>query len=221
MYAKLFSSIITSSLWTEDNSTKVLFITMLALADREGYVYGSANGIARVACLTPEETKTGIAVLSSPDPNSSDSTRNPENNGRRIEPIDGGWKIINYPYYRDLHDADERRHQDKMRKRKSRSVTRGHDPSRSVTKCPPSEVDSEAYSEVNAETEPYRAGGGVKRGFLKPEALASLGRGRSEPPNPEIEKVAELTRRYGHPLPPAAIAELDEWKLQMGKGPED
>lgn len=126
MYAKLFSSIISSSLWTEDNTTRIMFITMMAMADREGYVYGSPAGMARMACLSIDDAKTAIEKLTGPDPDSSDSLRNPDNEGRRIEEIDGGWKIVNYTYYRDLKDADERRHKDKMRKRKERS----HAPSR-------------------------------------------------------------------------------------------
>lgn len=136
MYAKLFSSILDSSLWTASHPTRILFLTMLAMADREGRIFASRSGLARRAVLTDEELEVALSQLSQPDRESSDLMRNPENEGRRVQPADGGWQIINYAYYRDLQDQEERRHADKMRQRKhrekSRSVTRGNKESRAV-----------------------------------------------------------------------------------------
>jgi len=126
MYGKLFSSITDSSLWTRPSDTCKLFMTMIAMANRGGCVYASRSGLARRAVLVDATLQpdarfeAAIADLESPDAESGDRERAPENEGRRIRPIAGGWLILNYSYYRELRDEDERRDADAERKRKSR-----------------------------------------------------------------------------------------------------
>lgn len=110
-YSKLHSSLVNSSLWTESDSVRLLFITLLAMCDRQGFVYGSRPGIARLANIEPETEDDPWEVLSSPDPHSSDRLRNPENEGRRIEEVPGGFRLLNFDYYRGLRNDDERREQ--------------------------------------------------------------------------------------------------------------
>lgn len=107
MYVKLFSSILTSSIWTASLETRVLWITMLAMADRDGFVRASPSGLARMAVLDPVACRPALAELEGPDVESS----NQKWGGRRIERLEGGWQIINYPDFRDLADADIRRQQ--------------------------------------------------------------------------------------------------------------
>lgn len=114
MYAKLFASILDSSLWAADYPTRILFVTMIAMADREGNVYGSRSGLVRRAAIKPEELEPALATLIRPDAESSDLLRNPENEGRRIEEVAGGWRIVNFSYYRNLRDEDERREQNRI-----------------------------------------------------------------------------------------------------------
>lgn len=120
MFTKLFSSIVHSSIWLEDLETKVLWITMLALMDRQGCVYASAGGLARTAGLTPEATRKILEKFQSPDPDSADLTREPEREGRRIEEIDGGWRLFNAKHYRAIRDAEERREQNRQAQSRSR-----------------------------------------------------------------------------------------------------
>lgn len=96
-YTKLFNTIVTSTIWQEDKDTKILWITMLAIADFEGKVEGSIPGLANLAGLSIGETKTAIDKLMAPDPYS----RTKDNEGRRIAEIDGGWIILNYAKYRN------------------------------------------------------------------------------------------------------------------------
>ncbi|MCH7825028.1 MAG: conserved phage C-terminal domain-containing protein [Acidobacteria bacterium] len=51
--------------------------------------------------------EAAIERFSSPDPHS----RTPDNDGRRIEAIDGGWVVLNYARYRARRDPEERRRQ--------------------------------------------------------------------------------------------------------------
>jgi hypothetical protein len=96
-FTKLFSSIVTSSLWQEDNATRLVWITLLSLSDRTGFVSGSVPGLAHIARVPLEETAEALGRLSSPDPHS----RTADNEGRRIEPVQGGWQILNYAHYRN------------------------------------------------------------------------------------------------------------------------
>lgn len=96
-YTKLFSSIITSTIWQEDNPTRILWITMLALSDADGKVEGSIPGLARMAGITTEECEKSMQKLQSPDPYS----RTKEHEGRRVIDADGGWIILNRVKYRD------------------------------------------------------------------------------------------------------------------------
>ena len=105
MFAKLFSSITESSLWSEPKEVRLLFVTMLAKADQNGFVEASIPGLARVANLTVEETETGLQCLQSPDVYS----KNPDNEGRRVLPVPGGFVLLNYEDYRARRSTEERR----------------------------------------------------------------------------------------------------------------
>ena len=105
MFAKLFSSITESSLWSELKEVRLLFVTMLAKADQNGFVEASIPGLARVANLTIEETETGLECLQSPDVYS----KNPDNEGRRVLPVPGGFVLLNYEDYRARRSTEERR----------------------------------------------------------------------------------------------------------------
>jgi hypothetical protein len=96
-YTPLFQSIITSSIWNEDDQTRIVWISLLALADAEGKVEGSIAGIAPVARVTIQQCEKALKKLRSPDPYS----RTKDDEGRRIKEIDGGWLILNHNKYRE------------------------------------------------------------------------------------------------------------------------
>jgi hypothetical protein len=96
-FTKLFSSIVTSTIWAESNPTRIVWITMLALADKHGEVGASIPGLARAANVSIDECKVAIDAFLSTD----EYSRTKDHDGRRIEAIDGGWRLINYAKYRD------------------------------------------------------------------------------------------------------------------------
>jgi hypothetical protein len=99
MYNKLFSKILTSSIWLENKDTRLVWITLLAAMDEDGFCNFAAMGnLARTAGLTLKETREAVKILESPDDESSD----PSNEGRRIERIPGGWIVLNAPKYREM-----------------------------------------------------------------------------------------------------------------------
>jgi len=116
-YTKLFSSIITSTIWQEDDKTRILWITLLALSDKHGDVAASIPGLARAAGITVGECEASLLKLCSPDPYS----RSKEHEGRRIVVVDGGWNILNRTKYREIRDPDKRREQNRDAQQRFRS----------------------------------------------------------------------------------------------------
>lgn len=115
-FVKLFGTIIHSSIWSESSDTKVVWVTMLALADRDGVVEASEIGLAKASQVSNEACRTALAAFQAPDRDSKDQT----NQGRRVERIRDGWRIINYEYYRDRLDKDDRKDRATERQRRSR-----------------------------------------------------------------------------------------------------
>lgn len=115
-FTKLFSSIVHSTVWREDMHIKVVWVTMLALADRDGNVSASIPGLADAARVTVEQCQEALDKFMSPDPFS----RTKDNEGRRIKEIDGGWFLLNYQKYRELRSAEEARLKNAERQRKFR-----------------------------------------------------------------------------------------------------
>lgn len=96
-YTPLFNSIVTSSIWNEDSETRIVWITLLALADADGKVEGSVAGLAPVARIPIESCQKALGKLMAPD----EYSRTKENEGRRIQEIDGGWLILNHRKFRE------------------------------------------------------------------------------------------------------------------------
>ncbi len=94
-FAKIFGTITDSSIWGESLETRVVWITMLAIADADGLVTGSVGGLARRANVSRDACVQALATLTGPDPDSSDGTT-----GERLQKVDRGWRIINHAHYR-------------------------------------------------------------------------------------------------------------------------
>lgn len=115
-FTKLFGSITRSTIWGEDDATVKIWITMLAICDRDGIVEASVPGLAHEARKSIAEVEIALAKFMAPDPHS----RTKEHEGRRIEEVRGGWRLLNHDYYRGLNDAEDRREKAAERQRRSR-----------------------------------------------------------------------------------------------------
>jgi len=162
-YTKLFSSIVTSTIWMEDDKTRIVWITMLAIADKNGEVQGSIPGLARISGVPVEDCRAAIAKFLAPDPDS----RTKDDEGRRIEEIDGGWALLNHNKYRDMASKDEQRQAEAMRKARYREKQKRNglsqsvpDKSRDVPKNQHiAEADTEAEGDTKKEIPPIPQGG--------------------------------------------------------------
>lgn len=104
--------------------------------DEDGYAHFSAiENLALRARVSVEACNAAVTVLSAPDQNSAD----PDNDGRRIERVSGGFVVLNAGKYRDIVTALNRREQTRLRVKKHREkklVTQCNDDPNFVT--PPS-----------------------------------------------------------------------------------
>jgi hypothetical protein len=104
-YTKLFSDIITSTIWQEPNDCRVLWITMLALQDRDHICRATVPALAKICNITNELCEEYLTDFQQPDKYS----RSQEHEGRRIEQIEGGYLILNGEYYQRLLSKEDRR----------------------------------------------------------------------------------------------------------------
>lgn len=119
-FVKLYASILDSSIWSEDPCTRLLWITMLGMADPDGLVTAAVPGLARRANIPLEACEAGLGRLQAPDPYS----KSREKEGRRIEVVpEVGWRIINYKSYRELRTEHQVAEAARMRAYRERTRT--------------------------------------------------------------------------------------------------
>ena len=144
-YTKLFNSILASTVWREPMETRIVWITLLAMADKDGIAEASVPGLADFARIPVNATREALKRLMAPDPDS----RSKECDGRRIEEVDGGWRLINHSKYRAKMGLDERREYNRLkqaqyRERKKMSITVNHN----VPNVDNTEAKAEAYTKA-------------------------------------------------------------------------
>lgn len=119
-YTKLFQRILNSSIWDENDSTRIVWITLLALAGEDGTVIGTISAITRHARVSTAQTVEALEKFERPDPESLTS----EHEGRRIERIEGGWRLLNHTKYKKLMSLEHRREYFRLKKQESRERER-------------------------------------------------------------------------------------------------
>jgi hypothetical protein len=99
------------------------------MRDKGGVVEASVPGLAKLSGVSIEEAEVALTKFLSPDPYSS----SPEHEGRRIERVDGGWRILNHYKYQEKMSQDDIRERDRIRQQHYRDHKKCH--AKSVTKC--------------------------------------------------------------------------------------
>ncbi len=118
MYNKLFTKILDSSIWLADYPTRLVWVTLLAAMDQDGFCQFSAIGnLAARARVTQAECIEALHVLEGPDAESAD----PEHEGRRIERMPGGWIVLNSLKYRKLGTTEMARDANRIRMQRTRA----------------------------------------------------------------------------------------------------
>jgi len=185
-YTKLFSSILDSTVWLEDGPTRLVWIAMLAMVNRDGCVEAPIPGLAARARVTLAECEAALAKFMAPDPYS----RSTEFEGRRIERVDGGWRLLNARKYREKMSKEDRRERDAARKREERGRLRTQvDASENVRDV--SHAEAEADRDPDSESEISE----TKSSCVLPVAPARTPEARAPEsvnhPDPDVEALAQ------------------------------
>lgn len=147
-FVKLYGELLTSSVWLEDDATLRVWIGLLVLADADGYVGASVGGLAHVCRVSREACSVALEKFMSPDPDS----RTPDNEGRRIETADGGWRVLNAKKYRDLRSPKQIADAERIREKRERGEYDSKGPVEGATSATRSNVALEVDVEVEVET---------------------------------------------------------------------
>jgi predicted DNA binding CopG/RHH family protein len=144
VYNKLFTKILDSSIWLESTTTRLVWLTFIAMMDESGFVQLAALGnVAARARVSLAAATSAVETLEGPDPASSDQ----EFDGRRIERVPGGWLVLNARKYRAMVTRVIIQEQTRERVRKHRAKRTGNAP---VT---PSDTDTDTESDPDSEAE--------------------------------------------------------------------
>jgi hypothetical protein len=120
-YTKLFGSLVRSSVWSgTPKYVKVLWITLLALADKHGEVHSSIPGLMKEAELRQEEVEAALEYFMRPDPMST----TPDEEGRRLKKILDGWFVVTHEKYRRMLSKEDVQERDAARQRRKRAKER-------------------------------------------------------------------------------------------------
>ena len=123
MYNKLFQKILDSSVWLESNETRIVWITLLAAMDEEGYApFASTANLAHRARINPDQAALAVARLEAPDEVAPDQ----DHEGRRIERVPGGWMVLNAKAYRDTVTREEAKRVVRERVARHRAKKKGN-----------------------------------------------------------------------------------------------
>lgn len=168
-YTKLFNSILASTIWRSNDKTRIVWITLLAMADKDGICEGSIPGLADLSRVSIEDCESALAELMAPDKYS----RTTEFEGRRIEPVDGGWLLLNHAKYRAKMSEDDIREKNRQRQAKWRERHKSNAPSNAesqdVTDC---YTESRQSRHTEADTKEYISE--PKKSYRKKKTLTTI-----------------------------------------------
>lgn len=199
-FVKLYSSITESTIWDEDDPTRICWITMLAMSDRRGRVMASVPGLAHRARISVEACARALAKFAAPDEHS----RTKEHDGRRIEEIDGGWMLLTYEKHRARQNEEACKESKRVYAEKRR--LRGDKPIKAMTD-----------EEWTAEMVKAFPGIDVRAELARSKAwLMTNGRGRRFTrrfANAWLNRTAERRRELGGVEAASRVSgrDLDEW----------
>lgn len=208
-YTKLFNSILLSTIWREDDKTRILWITLLAMADKNGIAETSLPSLADAARVSFEDCEAALLKLKSPDKHS----RTKEFEGRRIEECDGGFRLLNHSKYRSKMSSDDRREYNRVKqsewraenvKKLSASVKKVNDSKSQSRLSAHTEADTEAKADTyspESRVALHWLNEKSGRKFRESESSLSVIQARLNEPDVEIEGVKKMIDR-----------QCDRWK---------
>lgn len=198
-FTKLFSSITESTIWVAPDAHRLCWITMLAMADSMGRVWASVPGLANRARISIPATEQALKSFLAPDPYS----RTKDHDGRRIEEIDGGWRLLNHSKYRAIRD-EEAVKEAKRRYINTRRAVENVDRGRH-------NAEAEADSERTSKTSAASPAGLLASDNSETQVLIPLNSGPAFPVTKSM--AAEFTKLYPAVDVPQTLNEIRAWSI--------
>lgn len=167
---------------------------MLAMADRKGRVWASIPGLANRARVPVDDCEAAIKRFLEPDKYS----RTPDFDGRRVELIDGGWRLLNHEKYRQIRDDEsikesKRNYINRIRSAKTNGFNvENVEPCRSPSNAVDTmqRADSDSDSDAESDSEKQKKGRSVVT-LPDDEWIASLG---SDPAYKGVDVPREIAK---------------------------
>lgn len=116
-FAPIWSSIVDSSLWLEDDWVIKIFITMVVKKDYDHIYRFNTFNLAQQSKKTEQQVLDALKILSSPDRHRVEDT---VNEGRRIKAHEEGWEIVNGDKYQKMMQREAKRARDRKSQQKWR-----------------------------------------------------------------------------------------------------
>jgi hypothetical protein len=119
-FTPIFKEFTTCSMWAEKPPTRCVWIWLMLNADPEGFVPGTIPGLAVAANVSLDECREAVGKFMAPDPDSNTQAHE----GRRLEKVPHGWRILNFEYWRELarHEAEKARKRRWINQKRSKQL---------------------------------------------------------------------------------------------------
>jgi len=152
-YTKLDAGITDSTIWQAPDTTRIVWITLLAMADQNGYIGASMPGLAGRARVSQEACIAALDTFMAPD----EWSRTQDFEGRRLAEAEGGWVLLNHAKYRAAEDAEKRRERSriamaKLRERRREGLT-VKKVNRGELELPQAEAEAEADTKATKQAQ--------------------------------------------------------------------
>lgn len=144
-YVKLFQKILDSTIWLEDDKTRIVWITLLAMCDQDGLVDAPIPAIANRARVGLDDCQKALDRFLSPDPHS----RTPANEGRRISRVEGGFVVLNHRKYRDMMSFEHRREYKRLKAQEYREQVKAMDKGKTIRQTIRERTKAEEFVDRN------------------------------------------------------------------------
>ena len=169
----------------------------MAMSDQNGEVHASIPGLARIAGIDIQSVEKALDAFMSPDAYS----RTPDNEGRRVAKIDGGWELLNHAKYRMMASKEDSKAASAARVKRHRDRNASVTPCNAlVTPCNGDVTVRRYIAEAEAEADTKKE--------IPPNPQGGISRPKRKKSNPKHERVTENT---------PAMIQINDW---FGRRPD-
>lgn len=117
-YTPIFRSVLSSRVWALSPAQRCVWMWLQLHADPEGYICADVTGVALGARVTGDEAREALELLALTD---ADAEPDDPYEGRIIERVPKGWRVLNYEEQRDLAKREARNARNRRYMRTARS----------------------------------------------------------------------------------------------------